>query len=312
MATGYAGFIGSARENFAETSLTALYGIIGASVSVGAPLIGIMNVPLAIMVATLPIISRWHEIDHISQKTDVNGVPVLNNGDIWSLKAQAVVKAMVNISILAATYSVGMALGQTACFVFLVAFCVSKLLNLGDASPIQHAEDLISGQRLENGYLNKILDLFSSLTNNTTETLRASFYGIVAAATIFPLPLIGQLTAVTAAMLFIAPYSARVSQISQMQPDLDPNRPNNHQAKALVSTATDIFVGLGLFATATILQLDKLALLAVIAGWAAAKLTSGGENSPINHTQRFFSNLGTTQPIAEDRDPVHVEAHRVR
>ena len=295
-------FISSTAENFSETGLTALYGIVGASVSVGAPLIGIMNIPVAVMVATLPILSRWHEIDRISKMKNDDGQPRLSDREILSLRAEAFVKALVNIGILAATYSVGMALGETACCVFLVAFCVSKFLNLGDASPIQHAEDLISGQGLENGVINKVLELFNSLANNITETLRASFYGIVAAATIFPLPLIGQLTAVTAALLFLAPYSARVSQISRMQDDLNPDQPNNHQAKALVSTATDIFVGLGLFATATILQLDKLALLAVIAGWAAAKLTSGGENSPINHTQRFFSNLGSgsTHPRAED------------
>lgn len=295
-------FIGSTKENLSETGLTALYGIVGASVSVGAPLIGIMNIPVAILVATLPILSRWHEIDHISKRTNADGQPLLSDSDIWSLKAQAIVKALVNIAILAATCSVGMALGQTACFVFLVAFCVSKFLNLGDASPIQHTEDLLSGQRLDDGYLNKILELFSSLASNITETIRASFYGIVAAATLFPLPLIGLLTPVTAALLFMAPYTARVSQISQMQPDLNPDHPNNHQAKALVSTATDVLIGLGLFATATLLQLDKIALLAVIAGWASAKLTSGGQNSPIHHTQRFFSNLGTRAPATYEHD----------
>jgi hypothetical protein len=297
-------FIGSSKENFSETGLTALYGIVGASVSVGAPLIGIMNIPVAVMVATLPILSRWHEIDRISKMKNDDNTPRLSDRDILSLKAEAFVKALVNIGILAATYSVGMALGETACCVFLVAFCVSKFLNLGDASPIQHIEDLISGQGLENGVINKVLELFNSLANNITETLRASFYGIVAAATMFPLPFIGELTAVTATLLFVAPYSARVSQINLMKPDLAPDSPNNHQTKAFVSTATDVFVGLGLFATATILQLDKLALLAVIAGWATAKLTSGGENSPINHTQRFFSSLGASTPATEENLPV--------
>lgn|GEM_PF-6164858 len=50
-----------------------------------------------------------------------------------------------------------------------------------------------------------------------------------------------------------------------------------------------VLVGLGLFATASLLQLDKIAILAVLTGWASAKLTSGGENSPLNHMQGFFN-----------------------
>ncbi|MDF1827479.1 MAG: hypothetical protein P1U39_04290 [Legionellaceae bacterium] len=293
-------FFGSLKENWDDTSLTAWYGLIGASASVGAPLIGIMNPPLAIISAAVPLFARWHQINEISRNN-----PNMTDNEIYAFKARAVVKALVNIGILAATYTVGMTVGQTACFVFLVAFCVSKLINLGNASPIQHIENWISGQHPD-AYPENRQGVFSSLAANITETLRASFYGIVAAATLFPLPLIGLLTPVTAALLFMAPYTARVSQISQMQPDLNPDRPNNHQAKALVSTATDVLVGLGLFATATILQLDKVALLAVIAGWAAAKLTSGGENSPIHHTQRFFSSLGaSTQAPEEHNIPVN-------
>ena len=54
-------------------------------------------------------------------------------------------------------------------------------------------------------------------------------------------------------------------------------------------SAMNMLVGLGLFATASLLQLDKIAILAVLTGWASAKLTSGGKKSPLNHMQGFFN-----------------------
>ncbi len=120
--------------------------------------------------------------------------------------------------------------------------------------------------------------------------MNAIYYSLVSTATQFPLPIIGQLTLPTAGLLFSTPFIARANKIRVMTPDLaDQDREKYHRAKAMVSTAMNMLVGLGLFATASLLQLDKIAILAVLTGWASAKLTSGGEKSPLNHLQGFFN-----------------------
>ncbi len=275
----------ASRTNLTETGLTAWYGLIGASLSVGAPLIGTMSPPLALVSAAIPLFSRWNQISEISSE----------HQNIEQQRshyyARAAVKAIVNISIFAATYSIGFAVGQTACFLFLVSFCVSKFINLGNASPIEHLEDLFSTNQKD--YPTNRQNIFSSLSANVTDTLRASFYGLVAIATQFPLPYVGQLTTTTATMFFTVPLTARISQINQI--DMDPAQTRSYRAKALVSSVMDILVGLGLFAAATLFQLDKIAIFCVLAGWAAAKLTSGGEKSPIHHIQSFFDRVSGAQ-----------------
>lgn len=274
-------FFGAAKTNLADTGLTAWYGLIGASVSVGAPIIGTMNPALAGISLVIPLFARWNQTAEILGDNDE-----VRNG--WRYYSGAVIKALVNIAIFAATYAIGMAFGQTACFLFLVAFCASKFLNLGDASPIQHIEHFWSGKTAV--YPEDRTSLISSLGANFTDTMNAIYYGLVSTATQFPLPLIGQLTLPTAGLLFSTPFIARANQIRVMTPDLaDQDRAKYHRAKAMVSTAMNMLVGLGLFATASLLQLDKIAILAVLTGWASAKLTSGGENSPLNHMQGFFN-----------------------
>jgi hypothetical protein len=133
---------------------------------------------------------------------------------------------------------------------------------------------------------------------------------LVSTATQFPLPLIGQLTIPTAALFVTTPLIVRGQQIAAMENDLtDRNRAGYHRAKALVETAMNMLVGLGLFATATLLQLDKIAILAVLVGWASAKLTSGGENSPLNHIQGFFNRCtGAGEPPVIVPNAVPVDA----
>jgi hypothetical protein len=99
-----------------------------------------MNPPLAILFAIVPLISRWNAIKKIVEEENIQG-------KYWHYCAGAAIKAIVNLAILAATYSIGMAFGPTACLLFLVSFCVSTFLNLGDASPIQHIEDFWSNSQ---------------------------------------------------------------------------------------------------------------------------------------------------------------------
>ena len=51
----------------------------------------------------------------------------------------------------------------------------------------------------------------------------------------------------------------------------NPNDASYFRATVTISTTMDILMGLGLFTTAMILPLDKIAILVVLAGWAAAK-----------------------------------------
>lgn len=271
------------KTNLSETGLTAWYGLIGASLSVGAPLIGTMNPAMAMISAAVPLFARWNQTSEISSEHPGVG------DDSFHYYAQSAIKAIVNIGMLAATYSIGVQLGQAACFLFLISFCASKFINLGDSSPIKHIEDFFSSKQKE--HPENRHNFFSSLSANASDTLKATFYGLIAIATQFPLPYIGQVTEVVASMLFVAPLTAKISQINTMKNDLAEPLVKQYRAKALVSTVMDILVGLGLFASATALQLDKIAILAVLTGWTTAKLTSGGEKSPIHHVHNFFNRI---------------------
>lgn len=278
---------GALKTNLGETLYSGLYGLIGTSLSVGAPLIGTINPPLAFVLAISPLVARYSQTTMIVQNiADEEERKRMN----YYYKAQATIKAIVNLSMLAATYYIGFALGSTACFLFLISFLCSKLINHGDASPVEHLEDkfLPSGNK---EYPLKRRTLLSSFSANFNETVRASYYGLVATATQFPLPFIGQLTHLTAAIFFLGPFVGRMTQIRQIETHnhIGEDAAKWHRAIAIVSTCTDILVGLGLFATAVIFQLDKIAVLMVLAGWASAKLTSGGENSPLHKVQTFFN-----------------------
>ena len=283
-------FIRATRTNISQTGLTFWYGAIGASVSVGCPIIGTMSPPLALVSALIPMLSRWGQTADIISNND------LHEGRRWHYYAQATTKALVNLLLLAATYQVGMLLGQAACFLFLVSFCVSKLINLGNDSPIEHIEDMFSTAQKERAPNRQ--SFIQSLGANVHETIRATYYGLIAAATQFPFPLIGQLTESTAVVLFISPLVGRITQTNAIAEEDGLDNPNNagyFRGKALVSTTMDILVGLGLFTAATLLQLDKLTLLVVLAGWASAKLTSGGANSPLMHIQNGFDGFFSGQ-----------------
>jgi hypothetical protein len=271
------------KTNLSETGLTSWYGLIGASLSVGAPLIGTMNPAMAIISAAVPLLARWNQTSEISSEHHDVGA------ERFHYYAQSAIKAIVNIGMLVATYSIGVQLGQAACFLFLISFCASKFINLGDASPIKHIEDFFS--KKQKVYPENRHNFFSSLSANASDTLKATFYGLIAIATQFPLPYIGQVTEVVASMLFVAPLTAKISQINTMKNDLEEHQVKQYRSKALVSTVMDILVGLGLFASATALQLDKIAILAVLTGWTTAKLTSGGENSPIHYVHNFFNKI---------------------
>ena len=111
------------KTNFSETGLTAWYGLIGASLSVGAPLIGTMNPAMAMISAAVPLFARWNQTSEIS--SEHQGV----NDDSFHYYAQSAIKAIVNIGMLAATYSIGVQLGQAACFLFLLSFLLKTFLK---------------------------------------------------------------------------------------------------------------------------------------------------------------------------------------
>ena len=275
-------FFGAINTNFHETATNAGYGLIGASVSVGAPIIGTINPALAIVLAAAPLYFECKQTTKIIEESQANNL----KGS--SYVASAVIKAIINLAIMGATYSIGMTFGPTACFLFLVSFCASKFLNSGNTSPIEHMDNYWSSKEAK--YPKNRQSLVSSLNTNFSDTIIDIQYGVVSIATQFPLPFIGELTKTAAALLFVTPFIVRQRGINAMSSDLrDPQRAGFHRAKLGVSTVMHMLVGLGLFATATLLQLDKIAIFAVLIGWAAAKLTSGGENSPLNHIQGFFN-----------------------
>jgi len=289
-------FVKAVSANAKELGFTAWYGLIGQSVTVGAPLIGKMNPWLAACCMALPVASRFLQTKAIAEEN----AEVQKNQ--WSFNGKTAAKAMVNMTMFVITFSIGLTYDAEAAQCVLAAWCLSKWMNLGDGSPIEHLERLfaISGSRdtVPRAFPSDRQGFFGSLSSNVSSTSKALFYGVVAmASTVGGIPGLGapdlvthaagKLPLLAAVALTLAPLVARLNQISVMGPALkSPEQVTYFRAKALVGTLLDVGMGGIIFALATLSGVDLHITASVLAGWAGAKLSSGGANSPLEHMEQ--------------------------
>lgn len=272
--------LGAIKTNFIETGLTGWYGLLGIAMTTGAPIIGHINPAMAIACAGLPVLSRWVQTEEIAEENK----SVKDNK--WSYRGRSAAKVLINGGMTAITAYVASAYGVTPAMWLLGAWCISKIITLGDGSPIEHMECFFSlSQRRR--YSASRSDLLLSLGNNVSATSKATFYGVVALAATTSIPYFGHITVPTATLLTVVPLVVRLNQIRIMTRVINQQYQKYYNAKALVDTLIDMAMG-GIIYYAS-LSGDVHITAAVLAGWIAAKLTSGGDYSPLD----YLSNFGT-------------------
>jgi hypothetical protein len=270
-----------------------------------------MNPWLATACAALPLFSRWNQIGDVAAEHEAV------KRDSWSYNAKAGAKALVNGVMLAITAYTALTYGSVAASWLLGSWCVSKLINLGDASPIEHFEDFFS--RNHKAHPGNRQGLLSSLGANLASTCKATFYGLVAMSASVGLPIFGTISFPIACSLIAIPLISRVDQINKMSEVVDEDQKKYYRAQALVNTIIDGTMGAVIYTAATMSAFNPIITGGILAGWIGAKLSSGGECSPLDHlTEKtahlFGANIEALHvarpPVAllEERSGLHVSA----
>ena len=293
----------SLKTNMIEIGLTSWYGLLGISMTTGAPVIGKINPAMSLACAALPVLSRWVQTEEIAEENK----SVSQNK--WSFRGRAAAKVLINGSMTAITAYAAHKYGMEPSLYLLGAWTVSKLVTLGNGSPIEHIECFFSLNRKQY-YSSNRSSLLMSIGTNISSTMKATFYGMVALAATTSLPYFGKITIPTAVLLTFIPLVVRVNQIRIMSPVISRQSQKYYNGKALVDTLIDF--GMGGIIYYSSLMGDINITTAVLAGWIGAKLTSSGENSPLEYLTDFGSYLfgagqGSPPPYHAEQNQNHEE-----
>jgi hypothetical protein len=288
-----AGLWASLKTNTKEIGLTAWYGSLGVAYTVGAPLIGNINGFLATISAGIPLFARWNQTTDMAETNE----HIANNK--WNYYGKAAAKALVNVVMLAVTAAVATTYGSVAASWLLGSWCVSKMINLGDGSPIEHFENYFSNN--DKSHPSNRTSLLTSLGANIANTSKGLFYGSIAMAATVGLPVFGSISLPVAGLIFALPFIIRTDQINIMSESITEQQQKYYRANALVSTIVDAAIGFVIYSAATLSGFNPQITGGVLAGWIGAKLSSGGENSPLEHlTKKTAVLLGADENIVNN------------
>jgi hypothetical protein len=282
MASSRHNILSALKSNLIEIGLTGWYGLLGTAMTTGAPIIGKINPAMSIACAVLPVLSRCVQTEEIAEENKTV------NENKWSYRGRAAAKVIINSVMTLITAYTAHTYGVNPSMYLLSAWCLSKLITLGDGSPTEHFECSFSLSRRRQ-YSPQRSGLFMSLGNNLSATSKATFYGMVALATTATIPYFGQITIPTAGLLTVVPLIVRINQIRIMAPVIGSRNQKYYNAKALVDTLVDM--GMGAIIYYASLVGDVHITTSVLAGWIGAKITSSGDNSPLDHLSGFGSYL---------------------